>query len=638
MSDVATGDLDVRASRYVLGDMDEAERAAFERVLQEDAALAAEVAELRDAASVLERELTRKSGELPRDTRAHIERAAREQGAAPLAAPETRKRRAGRVGRRLAVLGGLALAATIPLVFWTHKRGTAPAVVGKNVALSDGYRYLGAPSASVAMSPPPDDRERASAAAGNKHAHIDENPFFRPADQPLSTFSIDVDTASWAMVRSYLSRGEAPPPGAVRIEEMVNSFGYAYAPPTDGAPFRVSLDLGVAPWAPSHRLVRVALRGMDAKLSSQDGVNLVFLIDTSGSMTEPNKLPLLKKGLAMLAAKLGPNDKVAIVAYAGSAGLVLPPTAARDKDTILQSLDRLEAGGSTNGGAGIELAYKVATEGFVKGGVNRVILATDGDFNVGTTSNDQLVSLIQEKAKTGVFLSVLGFGMGNLNDALLEQIADKGNGMYSYIDNEDEARRALVDGMGSLITIAKDVKIQVEYNPAAVGAYRLLGYENRVMAAQDFNDDKKDAGELGAGHTVTALYEIIPPGQPVPAAPVDALKYQPASPPGSVHPRFAGPRELMTVKLRYKEPAGTESKLLTAVLQDREASLATMDPDFRFAAAVAGFGMVLRGSPHKGDATWASLAALAEGAAGADPKRRELGELIERARGLRSRP
>ncbi|MEZ4300843.1 MAG: VWA domain-containing protein, partial [Polyangiaceae bacterium] len=441
----------------------------------------------------------------------------------------------------------------------------------------------------------------------NRFESLPENPFVSPSKEPLSTFSIDVDTASYSLVRSFLTRGEKPAAGAVRIEEMINSFSYDYAPPEGEVPFRVMLDLGRAPWAPEHRLVRVALRGKDALLSAMDGVNLVFLVDSSGSMGDENKLPLLKKGFRMLLDKLGPNDRVAIVAYAGSAGLVLPSTAASEKETVLAALDRLSSGGSTNGGAGIELAYKVAAEGFKRGGVNRVILATDGDFNVGVTGDGALVELIQEKAKTGVFLSVLGFGMGNFNDALLEKIADKGNGQYAYIDNEAEAKRALVDGLGGLVTIAKDVKLQIEWNPALVAGYRLIGYENRVMANQDFHDDRKDAGDMGAGHTVTALYEI-----------------EPAKAGG-------GGGDLCTVKLRYKEPDESESKLLSRALANTDTAGAALPRDFEFAAAVAAFGMLLRGSPHAGNATYASVLEMAERSAGEDARRRELVDLVRRA-------
>ena len=469
-------------------------------------------------------------------------------------------------------------------------------------------------------------------APGDRFDSIVENVFLSPTKDPLSTFSIDVDTASYSLLRSSLESGSLPQAGAVRIEEMINYFGYSYEAPDGNVPFRVSLDLGVAPWATSHRLVRVGLKGKEVKLAEMDGVNLVFLVDTSGSMSEANKLPLLKQGLRMLVEKLRPNDRIAIVAYAGSAGLVLPSTPVSEKQVVLAALERLASGGSTNGGAGIDLAYKVAAQNYLKGGLNRVILATDGDFNVGVTGNEALVSLIQEKAKTGVFLSVLGFGRGNFNDSLLEKIADKGNGQYAFIDSEAEAKRSLVDGMGGLVTIAKDVKIQIEWNPASVAGYRLIGYENRALAAQDFADDRKDAGELGSGHTVTALYEVIPAGTAVPAG--GDLKYQtPAAAPGAAKPGVA-PGELATVKLRYKEPDESESKLLEGVLRDRDVALSGMSADFKFAAAVASFGMLLRGSRHAGSATFDSVLSLAESGAGDDEKRREFVRLVQRARTL----
>jgi Ca-activated chloride channel family protein len=472
-------------------------------------------------------------------------------------------------------------------------------------------------------------------AARDRFDEITENPFLQPSKDPLSTFSIDVDTASYALVRTHLQGGSLPPAGAVRIEEMVNYFGYDYAAPEGDRPFRVALDLGVAPWAPSHKLVRVGLKGKDVKMSEMDGVNLVFLVDTSGSMSEANKLPLLKQGFRMLVDRLRPNDRVAIVAYAGSAGLVLPSTPVSERDVVLGALERLSSGGSTNGGAGIQLAYDVAAKNFLKGGVNRVLLATDGDFNVGVTGNDALVSLIQEKAKTGVFLSVLGFGRGNFNDSLLEKVADKGNGQYAYIDDEKEAKRVLVEGLGGLVTIAKDVKLQVEWNPATVAGYRLIGYENRTMAAQDFHDDRKDAGELGSGHTVTALYEVIPAGGAVPAD--GELKYQKPAATGAPKGDVA-PGELLTVKLRYKDPDASESQLMEVVLKDRAVSAAEMSGDFKLAAAVASFGMLLRGSKHAGNATFDSVLALAEGAAGDDEKRRELVELVRKAKALSAAP
>ncbi|MBK8256680.1 MAG: VWA domain-containing protein [Polyangiaceae bacterium] len=540
-------------------------------------------------------------------------------------------------------LAAAALAAAVPALWMTAQRGglseQKPVVLVSQAphAAEPGRYDVPAATAMATMGSKPigaglaapmkqhagDGLRSETAYPGNKFDSFSENPFQNPTKEPLSTFSIDVDTASYALVRSFLTRGEMPPAGSVRIEEMVNYFSYAYTEPTGDVPFAVHLDAAATPWATTHKLVRVALKGKNVQLSRMDGVNLVFLVDTSGSMSDPNKLPLLKQGFRMMVDSLNPTDRVAIVAYAGSAGLVLPSTPVSQKSTILGALDRLESGGSTNGGAGINLAYSVASEHFFKGGVNRVILATDGDFNVGATSNEALVDLIQEKAKTGVFLSVLGFGMGNYNDSLLEKIADKGNGQYSYIDSEVEAKRALVDGLGGLVTIAKDVKIQIEWNPQLVSGYRLIGYENRTMAAEDFNNDKKDAGELGAGHTVTALYEITQNPTAGPAAgPNGGLKYQPSSEPAPAT------GELCTVKLRYKDPAGTDSKLIEKVLVDKPNQ--EMSADFKFAAAVASFGMLLRKSPHAGSATYQSVLDLAEPGAGNDPRRRELVDLVKK--------
>ena len=470
---------------------------------------------------------------------------------------------------------------------------------------------------------PPLDREG--------YAHIVENALVRAIDQPLSTFSVDVDTASYANVRRFLSMGQLPPKDAVRIEEMVNYFGYDYDEPRGPHPFSVTTEVAACPWREGHRLVLIGLQGRRIADADLPPRNLVFLVDVSGSMNQPQKLPLVKASLGLLADTLREQDTVALVVYAGAAGLVLPPTPGDRKAEIRRALDRLEAGGSTAGGAGIELAYKVAGESFVKGGINRVILATDGDFNVGVTSDGELVRLIEEKRKSRVFLSVLGFGMGNYQDAKMEQLADKGDGNYAYIDTLHEARKVLVEQAGgTLVTIAKDVKIQVEFNPARVAAYRLIGYENRVLAAQDFNDDKKDAGEIGAGHSVTALYEIVPAGMEVTAGTVDALKYQ--------QPRLASAQakseELMTVKLRYKAPEGDASRLLSVAV--RQADDAAPKPRLAFASAVAGFGMLLRESEHKGTLSYAGVRELAGRGTGADPNgyRSEFVKLVAAAEGL----
>ena len=465
--------------------------------------------------------------------------------------------------------------------------------------------------------------------SGEQYIPVQETPFRLVARAPLSTFSIDVDTASYANVRRFLTHNSLPPPAAVRIEEMINYFSYDYAEPAGQHPFSVGVETGPAPWQPKHRLVRIGLRGKEVLKKRRPASNLVFLIDVSGSMSDLNKLPLLRRGMKLLVDQLTEKDRVAMVVYAGASGLVLPSTACTKQNLpkILSSLERLQAGGSTNGGAGIKLAYDVAVANFVKGGVNRVLLATDGDFNVGLSDRGALVKLIKQRAKSGVFLSVLGFGMGNLKDGTLEQLADKGNGNYAYIDTINEARKVLVEQMtGTLITIAKDVKIQVEFNPARAQAYRLIGYENRRLANRDFADDKKDAGEIGAGHTVTALYEVIPPGVKVPAK--IALKYQQ---PAKV--RSTNSKELLTVKLRYKQPDASVSKLLSVSARDPGAGLNKTSADFKFAAAVAWFGMALRRSERAGKAPHEAIVSLGRAGLGRDKngRRAELIKLVRSA-------
>ena len=417
---------------------------------------------------------------------------------------------------------------------------------------------------------------------------------------------------------------------------MVNYFTYDYAPPgeEDEHPFAVYADVAQCPWTPKHRLLRVAIKGREIAAENRPPSNFVFLLDVSGSMQPANKLPLLKRAMRMLVQQLGDSDRVAIAVYAGASGLVLDSTSCDRKETILAALDRLDAGGSTNGGAGIQLAYAVAAAHFIKDGVNRVILCTDGDFNVGLTSQSELVTLIEAQAKTGVYLSVLGFGMGNYQDSRLEKLADKGNGNYAYIDTIHEARKVLVEQMtGTLVTIAKDVKIQIEFNPTQVAGYRLIGYENRVLAKEDFNDDRKDAGEIGAGHTVTALYELVPAGGEVPAAAVDALKYQTTVQPTPA----AATDELLTLKLRYKRPDEDTSTLISRPVRDREAAFGAMSADFRFAAAVASFGMILRDSKHKGAFTLDAVVEQADSARGDDPHgyRAEFVKLVQIAGALR---
>ena len=463
---------------------------------------------------------------------------------------------------------------------------------------------------------------------------IEENRFRAARDNPLSTFSIDVDTASYANVRRFLQRDQLPPSGAVRIEELINYFPYNYAEPKTGDPFSVNIEVSRAPWNPQHELVRIGLKGRGIAAADRSASNLVFLIDVSGSMEDPDKLPLLKRSLRALVENLAPKDRVAIAVYAGSSGLALPSTSGAEKDRILKALDELEAGGSTNGGEGILLAYRTARENFAKDGNNRVILCTDGDFNVGVTNQSDLISLIERERGSGIFLSVLGFGTGNLKDSTMEKLADKGNGNYAYIDSLSEGRKVLVEQAGAtLFTIAKDVKIQVEFNPSRVAGYRLIGYENRLLAKEDFNDDKKDAGEIGAGHSVTAFYEVVPAGGPLPdPASVDPLKYQaPASEQGT------GSGELLTVKLRYKAPDGDTSRLLeVSVGAGTEVAFDEASEDFQFAAAVAAFGMKLRSSPHSEDISWQMIQKIARRNLGEDPNayRAEFLTLVEKARAL----
>jgi Ca-activated chloride channel family protein len=465
-----------------------------------------------------------------------------------------------------------------------------------------------------------------------RYDHVDENPFLDPRQHPLSTFAVDVDTASYANVRRFLNDGVLPPAGAVRIEELVNYFDYDYPEPGHGGPFSVNAEVGPCPWRPEHRLVRIGIRGKDVPLQATPPRNLVFLLDVSGSMRSPRKIGIVKGAMKMLVQQLRGEDRVAIVVYAGAAGLVLPSTAGSEQRAVLDAIGRLEAGGSTNGGAGIRLAYGVAREQFRPGGVNRVILATDGDFNVGTTSESELVDLIEEEREHGVFLTVLGVGTGNLNDSTMEKLADRGNGNYAYLDSLSEARKVLVEEVGgTLVTIAKDVKVQVEPNPANVQAYRLIGYENRVMAAEDFDDDTKDAGEIGAGHTVTALYEIVPHGVPTPAGSTPPLRYRTDRARTSSHGH-----ELLHVKLRYKEPRGDESRLRSFLLLDDPSMAMSPSADYRFAASVAAFGMLLRNSPHRGDASFDLARELAAGALGDDRGgyRSEFVRLVDIARGL----
>ncbi|HEY2711040.1 MAG TPA: VWA domain-containing protein [Chthoniobacterales bacterium] len=484
-------------------------------------------------------------------------------------------------------------------------------------------------------------REAAQPFSTARYGNIEENPFLAAVSNPLSTFSIDVDTASYSNMRRFIESGSLPPKDAVRIEEMINYFTYHYPQPNDSVPFSVNLDAASCPWAQTHRLVRIGLKGREIPNEKRPASNLVFLLDVSGSMEPSNRLPLIKQAMRLLVDKLGENDRVAIVVYAGASGLVLPSITGDHKERILDALESLQAGGSTNGAQGIELAYQTATEHFIKGGVNRVILATDGDFNVGTTSEGDLVRLVQEKARSGVFLSVLGVGDDNLNDSMMQKLADKGNGNYAYLDSVEEARKVLVRQInGTLVTIAKDVKIQVEFNPARVASYRLIGYEKRLLRKEDFNNDKIDAGEIGAGHTVTALYEVVPVGtESNPAAsvpPVDPLRYQPTAPEVASLRKPSSP-EMLTVKLRYKEPAGDTSKLIERPFVDSGAEFASAPPDLKFAAAVAEFGMLLRDSEYKGDGSFSAIAQWAQQGLGDDIEGYRAGfiRLIRKAEALK---
>jgi len=463
------------------------------------------------------------------------------------------------------------------------------------------------------------------------YARISENGFRSARAEPLSTFSIDVDRASYSNVRRFIREGKQAPKDAVRIEEMINYFPYSYPEPKGRHPFSVTTEVASAPWQPEHRLVRIGLQTRKVATSDLPPSNIVFLIDVSGSMQSPKKLPLLKQSLRLLVNELRPVDRVAMVVYAGSAGLVLPSTSGAEKERILDVLESLEAGGSTAGGAGIRLAYEVARSNHIAKGNNRVILATDGDFNVGVSSDAEMVRLIEQKREQGTFLTVLGFGMGNLKDSKLEQIADHGNGNFAYIDDILEARKVLLEEMGgTLLTVAKDVKIQVEFNPAKVRGYRLIGYENRLLANEDFDNDRKDAGEIGAGHSVTALYEVIPVGATTPTIvrELSDLRYQERA--GS---NGTATDELLYVKVRYKQPDAKESTLLEHVVREGNTPPSA---DLRFAASVAAFGMLLRQSEHRGNSSFQLVLDLARGATGTDPNgyRREFVRLVETARTL----
>jgi Ca-activated chloride channel family protein len=444
---------------------------------------------------------------------------------------------------------------------------------------------------------------------------VRENEFEKVTQKPLSTLSIDVDVASYSFIRNYLNQGMRPPKEAVRLEEMINYFSYDYPQPKDENPFSITGEISAAPWNTKHKLLHVGIQGKDIAKENLPPSNLVFLIDVSGSMHGPAKLGLVQQSLRLLVNELNERDKIALVVYAGASGLVLPSTPCNKKEEILKAIDNLQAGGGTAGAAGINLAYKVAQENFLQQGNNRIVLCTDGDFNIGVSSETDLVSLIEDKRKSGVFLSVLGYGMGNFKDHKMEQLADKGNGNYAYIDSENEANKVLVKEMGgTLLTIAKDVKIQIEFNPAKVKGYRLLGYENRLLADRDFNDDTKDAGEIGAGAGVTALYEIITDEAEMKSmGSVDSLKFQ-----KPIEVATTGSDEWLTVKVRFKAPDGTVSKLTQVDVKDQGITLDKSSDNFRFCAAVASFGMLLKDSKFKGDFSMEKVIALAKNSLGKD--------------------
>ncbi len=458
---------------------------------------------------------------------------------------------------------------------------------------------------------------------------IVENNFVSPKVNPLSTFSVDVDRASYANVRRFLNNSQMPPPDAVRIEELINYFEYDYPGPDDEHPFSVQTELNKCPWNNQHDLLLIGLQGKKVKTENLPSSNLVFLLDVSGSMNAPDKLPLLKSAFKVLLDNLRPSDRVAIVVYAGAAGVVLESTPCNKKEKIISAMEQLEAGGSTAGGAGIELAYKIAREHFIPEGNNRVILATDGDFNVGQSSDAALERMIEKKREDGIFLTILGFGMGNYKDSKMEKLSNAGNGNYAYIDNILEAKKTLGKEIwGTLYTIAKDVKIQIEFNPAQVKAYRLIGYENRILRSEDFNDDTKDAGDIGSGHTVTALYELIPAGSDEKIPGVDELEYQTQ--------KVVDSDNLMTLKLRYKQPDQDNSKLITKRVTPGEIKPETQSQNFTFASSVAEFGLLLRDSQYKGNASFENVLQRAKKAKGDDEEgyRAEFIRLTEMAKML----
>jgi Ca-activated chloride channel family protein len=501
--------------------------------------------------------------------------------------------------------------------------------------LHESDRAVGglAPAALDSAGPPASIRAPSEPLDRENYAHFDDNPLKRVAEHPVSTFSIDVDTGAYSNTRRMLNAGRLPAQDAVRVEEFINYFAYDYPAPSDrSAPFNVVTELGPNPWNAKTHLLHIGLKGFEVPKASIPAANLVFLVDVSGSMHSPDKLPLLKRALTLLANELRSRDRISIVVYAGGTGVVLEPVPGDQKAKIVAALAGLQAGGRTNGAAGIRLAYQMAEQAFVQGGINRVLLATDGDFNVGTTSFEALKDLVEQKRKTGISLTTLGFGTGNYNDHLMEQLADAGNGNYAYIDTLNEARKVLVDQMSATLqTIAKDVKVQIEFNPDVVSEYRLVGYENRALAREDFNNDQVDAGEIGAGHSVTALYEITLAGSG--GERVDPLRYRPAV--GADTHRSG---ELAFLRLRYKAPDGEVSKLIERpiALTDLERDLRRTSERYRFAAAVAGFGQLLRGGKYTERFGYPEVLSLARASRGADTfgYRGEFIALVERAQTL----
>ncbi|TBU72909.1 vWA domain-containing protein [Phytopseudomonas daroniae] len=469
-------------------------------------------------------------------------------------------------------------------------------------------------------------------ASREQYQRLAANPVQSVAEAPVSTFSIDVDTGSYANVRRFLNQGRLPPAEAVRLEELVNYFPYAYPMPSGSVPFGVGTELAVTPWNAESRLLRIAIKASDMQVAQLPAANLVFLVDVSGSMDRPEGLPLVQSTLKLLVDQLRPQDRVSLVVYAGDSSVVLEPTAGSQKARIRAAIEQLQAGGSTAGESGIQLAYQQAQKGFISNGINRILLATDGDFNVGVSDFESLKALAADKRKTGISLTTLGFGTGNYNEQLMEQLADAGDGNYAYIDNLREARKVLVEQLSStLATVARDVKIQVEFNPAQVSEYRLLGYENRALQREDFSNDKVDAGDIGAGHSVTALYEIVPVGN---RGWLEPLRY------GKAQADAPGQGELAWLRIRYKAPEQNDSRLLETAIQTSTsiAPIAKASEDLRFAASVAAFAQQLSGSRYTGDFDWAATVALARGSRGDDPfgLRSEFVQLVELAQSLQT--